>query len=115
MSYFKTSRFTSFLSESDSGRPTPLSPTNTNVLLHETAHRNERVWIYVSNLDPVARDVLVFVGGETNDDVLRLKVPAHSTISAIPHGGSLVLGRHQRIWALTTAGNVNVIGRIEAA
>jgi hypothetical protein len=107
-------RLTSFLSRSESGRPIELIP-NTKTRVHQSGKRLEELRLYISNHDPVPRAVLIYVGTQNDDHVIRINVPAQSVIPVVPGDGFLLIGREVSVRVNLIVGNATAFGSIRGA
>ena len=106
------------LSGSTNGRPLALAvDSGTYTTVHtvtSTAADYEVVWLYLSNISTAQELVSIRIGGTADGDTIKVKVPAESTVLALPgvtikgDGGSGVVITA----ASTTANKVNATGYI---
>jgi len=106
------------LSGSTDGRPLGLAiDSGTFTTVHtvtSTAADFEEVYIYLSNISTSQEVVTLRFGGTADGDTIKVKVPAESTVLAVP--GLTLQGNSSTAIVITgatqTAGKVNVTGFI---
>mgnify|MGYP003122472678 FL=1 len=106
------------LSGSTDGRPLALAvDSGTYTTVHtvtSTAADFEEVWIWLSNISASQEIVTIAFGGTADGDKIKVKVPAESTVLAVP--GWTIQGNASTAVVVTaasvTANKVNATGYI---
>ena len=106
------------LSGSTDGRPLALAvDSGTYTTVHTvtaTAADFEEVWIWLSNISTSQEIVTIAFGGTADGDKIKVKVPAESTVLAVP--GWTIQGNSGNAIAITagatTANKLNACGHI---
>jgi hypothetical protein len=106
------------LSGSTDGRPVALAvDSGTYTTVHtctSTAADFEEIWIWLSNISAAQEVVTIAFGGTADGDKVKIKVPAESTVLAVP--GWTIQGNASTAVvvtaASTTANKVNATGYI---
>jgi hypothetical protein len=106
------------LSGSTDGRPLALAvDSGTYTTVHtvtSTAADFEEVWIWLSNISTSQELVTIAFGGTADGDKIKVKVPAESTVLAVP--GWTIQGNSSTAVVITaassTASKVNCTGYI---
>tara|TARA_Y100000004_G_scaffold182526_1_gene229366 strand:- start:5898 stop:6260 length:363 start_codon:yes stop_codon:yes gene_type:complete len=106
------------LSGSTDGRPLALAvDSGTFTTVHtvtSVAADFEEVWIWLSNINTTQEIVTIRIGGTSDGDKIIVKVPAESTVLAVP--GWTIKGNNSTAVVITaastTANKVNATGYI---